>query len=396
MKTILISSFDMEIGGVERSLISLLENFDYENYAVDLMLYRHKGDFMSLVTNKVNLLEEIPQYTTFRKSISGVFKEKQYRIGISRILSRINADVIGRMKKMEESGYYQMQLMWKYALPFLPKEEKEYDVAISYLWPHYFIAEKIKAKKKIAWIHTDYSNVELDVKMDVKMWKEFDYIVAVSEECRNAFLKKYGELEKKVVVIENLTSPNFIKKMSKENIENPMVHDKRFKIITVARLSYAKGIDNAVKALKILKDKGYDNIAWYVVGYGGDEAKIKELIKNLRLEKDFVLLGKQINPYPHIQEADLYVQPSRYEGKAITVGEAQILSKPVMITNYTTAKSQVRDGIDGYIVELSVKGIADGIERLYEDSVIRKELSDNCSQKNHANIYELNKLYEII
>lgn len=189
MKNILISSFDMEIGGVERSLISLLENFDYENYAVDLMLYRHKGDFMSLVTNKVNLLEEIPQYTTFRKSISGIFKEKQYRIGISRILSRVNADVIGRMKKITEPGYYQMQLMWKYALPFLPKEEKEYDIAISYLWPHYFIAEKIKARKKIAWIHTDYSNLELDVKMDVKMWKEFDHIVAVSEECRNSFLK---------------------------------------------------------------------------------------------------------------------------------------------------------------------------------------------------------------
>ncbi|WP_217582054.1 glycosyltransferase, partial [Lysinibacillus sp. GbtcB16] len=231
--------------------------------------------------NKVNLLEEIPQYTTFRKSISGIFKEKQYRIGISRILSRVNADVIGRMKKITEPGYYQMQLMWKYALPFLPKEEKEYDIAISYLWPHYFIAEKIKARKKIAWIHTDYSNLELDVKMDVKMWKEFDHIVAVSEECRNSFLKKYGELENKVVVIENLTSPNFIKKMSKENIENPMVHDKRFKIITVARLSYAKGIDNAVKSLKILKDKGYDNIAWYVVGYGGDEAKIKDLIKSL-------------------------------------------------------------------------------------------------------------------
>lgn len=48
-KKILIASFDMEVGGVERSLISMLNNFDYENYEVDLMLYRHQGDFMNLL-----------------------------------------------------------------------------------------------------------------------------------------------------------------------------------------------------------------------------------------------------------------------------------------------------------------------------------------------------------
>ena len=378
MKNVLIASFDMEVGGVERSLISMLDNFDYKNYAVDLMLYRHQGDFMDLVTNKVNLLDEIYQYTTFRKSIGEIFKDKQYSIGVARILSRINADFTGKTKRITEPGYYQMQLMWKYALPFLPKIDKEYDVAFSYLWPHYFVADKIRAKKKIAWIHTDYSTIEPDINMDLKMWNKFDHIVAVSEACKNSFLKKYSKLENKVVVIENITSPDFIRKMANENIENPMTNDNRFKIITVARLSHAKGIDNAVRALKMLKDKGYDDIAWYVVGYGGDEAMIKDLIKDLKLE------------------ADLYVQSSRYEGKAVTVGEAQILSKPVMITNYTTAKSQVRDGFDGYITELSIEGVANGIEKLYKDSVMRKELTNNCSKTDYSNSYELDKLYEVI
>ncbi|PHA03080.1 glycosyl transferase [Bacillus pseudomycoides] len=394
MKTVLIASFDMEVGGVERSLISMLENFDYKRYAVDLMLYRHQGDFMDLVTNKVNLLDEIYQYTTFRKSIGEIFKDKQYSIGVARILSRINADFIGKTKRMTEPGYYQMQLMWKYALPFLPKIDKEYDVAISYLWPHYFVADKIRAKKKIAWIHTDYSTIEPDINMDLKMWNKFDHIVAVSEACKNSFLKKYSKLENKVVVIENITSPEFIRKMANENIENPMTNDNRFKIITVARLSHAKGIDNAVRALRMLKDKGHDDIAWYVIGYGGDETIIKDLIKDLKLEDDFMLLGKQTNPYPYMQEADLYVQPSRYEGKAVTVGEAQILSKPVIITNYTTAKSQVSDGFDGYITELSIEGIANGIEKLYKDSIMRKKLMDNCSKTDYANNYELDKLYE--
>lgn len=248
MKNVLVASFDMEVGGVERSLISMLENFDYKNYAVDLMLYRHQGDFLDLVPDQVNLLDEILQYTTFRKSIGESLKDKQYCIGFSRIFSKINAELIGRIKRVAEPGYHQMQLMWKYALPFLPKVDKEYDVAISYLWPHYYIADMVQAKKKIAWIHTDYSTLDLDISMDLKMWNKFDHIVAVSESCKNSFLKKYSELENKVIVIENITSPEFIKKMGDEAVDNPMLTDKRFKIVTVARLSHAKGIDNAVKA----------------------------------------------------------------------------------------------------------------------------------------------------
>ncbi|MED1009859.1 glycosyltransferase [Bacillus mycoides] len=396
MKDILVASFDMEVGGVERSLISMLEGFDYKKYAVDLMLYRHQGDFLELVCNKVNLLEEVPQYTTFRKSIGETLKDKEYGIGFSRILSKINTRFAGKAKGIVETGYYQMQLMWKYAIPFLPKLDKEYDVAISYLWPHYFVADKVKAKRKIAWIHTDYSTIETDIEMDLKVWNKFDYIVAVSEACKNSFLKKYSALKNKVIVMENITSPQFIRDMANEEIDTPMLLDNRFKIITVARLSHAKGIDNAVRALRILKDKGYENIAWYVVGYGGDETMIKSLIRDLKLENSFVLLGKQINPYPYIKEADLYVQPSRYEGKAVTVGEAQILAKPVLITNYTTANSQVKNGVDGYITELSVEGIADGIEKLYRDATVRKQLANNCSNTDYSNKYELNKLYEIM
>ncbi|HWJ78056.1 MAG TPA: glycosyltransferase [Niallia sp.] len=396
MKNILIASFDMEVGGVERSLISMLENFDYKNYAVDLMLYRHQGDFLELVSDKVNLLGEIPQYATFRKTIGEILKDKQYSIGLSRIFSKISADLLGKIKKVEEPGYYQMQLMWKQSLPFLPKVNKEYDFAISYLWPHYFVAEKVNAKKKISWIHTDFSTVETDIQLDLKMWHKFDYIVAVSEACKTSFLNKYGELENRVIVIENITSPEFIRKMANEKVDNPMMKDSRFKIITVARLSHAKGIDNAVRALKILKEKGYHDLAWYIVGYGGDESMIKDLIKESKLEDSFILLGKKTNPYPFMKAADLYVQPSRYEGKAVTVGEAQILSKPVMVTNYTTAHSQVKDGLDGCITELSVEGIATGIERLYKDSEKRKILINNCNNTNFSNSNELDKLYQIV
>jgi glycosyltransferase involved in cell wall biosynthesis len=396
MKTVMIASYDMEVGGVERSLISMLDNIDYRQYAVDLMLYRHQGDFMDLISSQASLLDEIPQYTTFRKSIAQTFKDRQFGIGLSRIVSKVNADWVGRMKQVAEPGYYQMQLMWKYALPYLPKLDKEYDVAISYLWPHYFIAEKVNAKKKIAWIHTDYSNVETDLKLDLKMWSKFDHIIAVSEACKQSFLVKYGELANKVVVIENINSPEFIRKMASKTAEaDPIMKDDRFKVMTVARLSHAKGIDNAVKALKVLQDRGLHDIAWYVVGYGGDEAMLKQLIAAYNLENSFILLGKKTNPYPYMKACDIYVQPSRYEGKAVTVTEAKILGMPVLITNYSTASSQVEDHVDGLICDLNVDGIADGIETLYSKRELRNELINNIKDKDYSNSEELEKLYGI-
>ena len=394
MKEILISSFDLEIGGVERSLISMLNNFDYDNYKVDLMLYSNTGDFMNLLNNKVNLMKENNKYSTFRKSIGQTIKERYVLIGLTRILAKIIANIKGRINNINEYGIYQMQFMWKYALPILPKLDKEYDVAISYLWPHYFIAEKVKAKRKIAWIHTDYSKIETDIALDLKMWNKFDYIMAVSEECKRAFLRKYPSLENKVKVMENITSPEFIRRMAEEEI-GESIDDDSFKLVSVARLSHAKGIDNAVKALKILHNKGLTNIKWYVVGYGGDEKLIRSLIKENKLEDSFILLGKKINPYPYMKMADLYVQPSRYEGKAVTVTEAQILGKPVLITNYTTAQSQVKNNIDGYICDLSSEGIVNGIEKLYLDKEFRNKLSNECHKTNYSNNYILENLYKL-
>ena len=193
MKKILISSFDLEIGGVERSLINMLNSFDYENYDVDFMLYSHTGDFMNLIPDKVNLLKESDDYRTIRMPISSVFKNHKYRLGIGRLLAR---------RKAKGNGIAQMQYMWKYCLPYLPKVEEKYDVAISFLWPHYCVTEKVDADIKIGWIHTDYTKIDTDIEMDIKMWQKLDYIVAVSEECKNAFLMKYPNINKDILLRE--------------------------------------------------------------------------------------------------------------------------------------------------------------------------------------------------
>ncbi len=394
MKDILITSFDMEVGGVERSLINLLNNFDYEQHQIDLLIYSHTGDFMSLLPLEPNLLPENKQYKTFRQGIKEVFLNKYFMIGVARLYSYMAAKVYGQKYQFKESGIYQMQLIWEKCLPFLSPVKKEYDVAISYLWPHYFVANKVKARIKIAWIHTDHSTMETNLEMDLKVWSQYDYIISISDEVTKSFLSQYPSLESKIVMIENITSPQFIRMMANENDQIPF-HPEHFNIVSVGRLCYPKGYDNAVKALRILHDRGYTNLKWYIVGYGGDEPMLRELIAQNGLEDSFILLGKKINPYPYIKACDLYVQPSRYEGKAVTVTEAQILYKPVLITNYETAHSQLKNEFDGYITEKSIEGIANGVEKLYLDAQLREQLVEGCKQSSYGNADELQKLYSL-
>lgn len=395
MKKVLITSFDMGIGGVERSLVNMLDNFDYNNYSVDLMLYRHQGEFLDMISDKVNLLDEKEGYNSFGEPLDKVIKDGKYALASARIKAKLMATSTKLTKKVDEIGYYQDQLANKYSNKYLDNMETEYDVAISYVWPHDMVAYKVKADKKIAWIHTDYSTIYVDRRIDLQLWNKFDYIVSISQECTDAFVKIYPSLKEKIILVENIRAPKFINKMANEECED-MADSDDIKLLTVGRLCYPKAIDNAIKAMKVLRDKDVNNVKWYVVGYGPDEAMLKELIKENKLEDRFFLLGKKINPYPYMKKCDIYIQPSRYEGKSVTVLEAQMLGKPVLITNYPTAKSQLKHNIDGYITDLSVDGIVKGIEKLINDVKLRSKLEENTKEFDYSNVEELEKLYEII
>lgn len=396
-KEILISVYDMEIGGIERSLINMLESFDYERYNVSLLVCCHRGDFMHLIPRQVNLLPEISSYSVFRKSVTQCAKEGRYGAVLIRFLAKSLASIKARRRKFVEGpGYIQMQLEARFSSLILPRLQNEYDLAISYAWPHDIVIKKVRAIKKVAWIHTDYSKLEIDNKLDLEGWDKFDQIVSISDACTDSFLTKYSGLKDKIIPIENITSPDFVRKLANEESGIELEEDAFFNIVSVGRLSYVKGFDMAVEALNILHERGMTNIKWHVVGFGGYGEELRKLIAHKQLEDSFLLLGKKSNPYPYIYQCDLYVQPSRYEGKAVTVTEAQILGKPIIITNYPTSTSQVKDGIDGMICDTSPDGIADSIERLYRNSELRSKLANYVNSQSYSNNSELNKLYRLL
>lgn len=395
MKTrIFIAIQYLEIGGAERSLIGLLNAIDYTHYEVDLFVYRHTGEFMNLIPKEVNLLPEIKKYTTISRPIKDIIKEGYLDIALGRLWAHYQAKRFQKKTKAEESIAI-FQYVASYTTPFLPSLEHlgEYDLAISFLIPHNIVRDKVKAKQKWAWIHTDYSFVSMDTMHELPVWNAYDQIISISESVTKGFLSKFPSLKDKIRLMENILSEKFVREQAEEKISLPK--NDAVRLCTVARFSYPKAIDRAVQICKALIDKGM-KIVWYIVGYGGDEAIIREQIQATGMEEHFILLGKQMNPYPYIQACDIYVQPSRYEGKAVTVREAQILEKPVVITNFPTAPSQLIDGVDGIIVPNEVEGAANGIADFIRDKQKQQAIIAYLQTHHYGNEEEVNQIYQAL
>lgn len=428
-KRIFIAIHYLEIGGAERSLIGLLNALDYTKYEVDLFVYEHRGEFMKMIPKQVNLLPEISSYAAIEKPLKEVIKSGHIGIALGRLLAKRRGKRFAQQHPGKESIAV-FQYVHTYVTPLLPSLHKygEYDLAISFLIPHNIVRDKVKAKQKWAWIHTDYSFLEMDTEIELPVWSAYDKIVSISDDVTKGFLSKFPSLENKIILIENILSEQFVREQAGDGLKfkddslkckveslkcnvdglgpntlhlkpltlNPhpsTLHltPSTINLLSVGRFSYAKAFDRAVHICKAIIDKGID-IRWYIVGFGGEEEKIKKVIHETGMEERFILVGKQLNPYPFIKACDVYIQPSRYEGKAVTVREAQILCKPVVITNYATASSQVLDGIDGIIVPNDIEGAAEGIAAFLQNKQKQQEIVAYLQNHHYGNEGEVKKI----
>ena len=395
-KKILITMTYMHIGGGERSLLGLLHSFDYSKYDVDLFIFSHEGDFMNQIPKKVNLLPENKYYKVLCQSLQALKSEKRFFWYILKYLAVLVAILRFKISKIESHEYGITQYIESFIVPFLPKiNNKEYDIALSFMNYHSIIKEKVNAKICCGWFHTDFSVVRGFLKKSSKNWDKMDYIVNVSKEANNTFIKYHPNLKNKCIVIENILSDKFVRTQAEEPILDLNYSQNDIKILTIGRYSYQKAYDRAIRSFILLKKK-YKNIKWYIIGCGEEQEMISKMIKDNHLENDFIDLGKKVNPYPYYKMCDIYAQPSNYEGKSVTVREAQMLGKPIVITNYTTAPSQIKNGVDGIICEMSDEGVANAISNLIENNQLREKLSENCLNNNYGNESEIEKIYSLI
>jgi glycosyltransferase involved in cell wall biosynthesis len=391
-KKLLFVIDSLAIGGAEKSLISLLNLIDQSIYEVDLLLFKKGGELETFIPDYVKVLP-LPNYHKF---MSGnkfpIHKKALY------LYYRYKASVNLRLNKIIQVPLHSEQVIYnciKKILVFPTKNN--YDAAIAYSqgMPTYFVADKVDATKKFAWINTDYKNTQYNKDIDYNSYRKMDKIVAVSQNTLNSVSKIREEYKNKVDLILDIIDPVLINKMAEEKFENNFEQNK-VNIVTVGRLEKVKGYDRAIKVASLLRNEGY-NFNWIVIGEGPERTNLQELINSYDLSKHFYLVGKKINPYPYMKNCDIYVQTSTKEGFGLTVCEAKILKKPVICTDFPTAKEIITNGIDGFIVQHEIHSIKKAIIDLINNGKLYKQIKTNLELSTTYNtVKEINKFYSLL
>lgn len=378
------------LGGISKSLLALLNELDYSKYEIDMLLMRQEGIFVPMIPRQVTLLPE-PLSIEFRNPHPKNFLKNLSTLSFSEWLKWMGFSIKCSFARVMGGLHRHIQVMDMWIGKNTSSINKHYDAAIAYQGGRciYYLVEKVDAKVKIGYVHTDYKMSEIDYMLkpvDKHYFPRLNAIVTISPKCKQSLIEEFPEIADKIHVIENICSPRLIYSMADEQINDfDENYDVEVKIVTMGRFDIqVKGIDIAIGAAKILKDKGV-KFRWYFVGDGNQRAEVEKLIIDNALQKDVILLGAKANPYPYIQQCDIYVQPSRYEGKSVALDEVKALYKPVVVTNFSTVYDQFVNGKTALVCDMNPADVARQIERLMIDKELRNSLISNLQHEKVGN-----------
>lgn len=380
-KKIIFVTKALWIGGIETALINLLNYFDYDKYDVTLLVFHAELDMLNQINKQchVIILDREKTYTNNEPYKFCWMYHLTETSDNPSFLHKIMMWTVPVIKWIENRLYI------RYIRNFM--ENTHYDTAIVY---SDVAAETtlraILADKYLMFYH---HGAMRHVYHDQIAYKRCDKIIAVSENQANELRKFVPESADKIIVIHNLTDVDGIRAKAKFQTEETFDKTK-FNIVSVGRVSHEKGMDIAVQVCAKLIADGFKNIQWWIVGDGPAMEEVLNTIKTYHMEEYVITVGMQNNPYPYIRQADLYVQPSRFEGYPMTILEALILGKNVVSTNNNGAKEIIQNGINGLLCEMDVELMMKTIENLLNRAEISDMLSENVKQ---IDFERLNKSY---
>lgn len=392
-KNILFIINNLNCGGAEKALISLLQSIDYSKYNVDLFVFKHEGVFFENVPKQVIILKEekiVPYlYSSTKSAIIKAIKN----FNLQAIYLRL---ILLFLSKKYKNGVLVEQYFWRYYAKALPKLNKNYDVAIGFQEknPIYFCIDKVRANSKIGWIHTDLENLKIDFKNELYYFEKLDYLITVSDGLTQRLKAKLPQFASKIKTIENIVSAKTINDLSKEVIDFTFDNDY-FNIIYVGRIAQEKGLFLGLEAVTNLIKKGF-KVRWYLIGEGNKKDELLAVANQNNIAESLFFLGLKSNPYPYIFNADCFLLPSFYEGKSISLEEAKLLYKPIVITDFSSAKDQINDGFTGQIASMDANSIADKLEQLISDKNLQLSFKENLKNTVLGTEHEIEKLYKLI
>lgn len=210
---ILIVMHYMYIGGAETALVGLLAALDRQRVQVDLFLHDHRGEMMQFIPEWVNVLPPVAPYTMLERPITELVRRGFWRLAAARLLAKRKAAQAYRRSGSSLPNACAFDYMSAQTTPLLPpiNPAVEYDLAISFCTPHRIVQTKVRARRKVAWIHTDYTRIWVDAARELPVWQSFDYIASISSDVTRTFLQVFPSLQPKIVEIENILSPQFVR-----------------------------------------------------------------------------------------------------------------------------------------------------------------------------------------
>lgn len=369
-KEILFMIINMNVGGTERALLNMIDEIDNTQYNVTILMLEKYGGFLENIPSWVSI-KYVAEYKYIKHiynnppihSFKELIKQGKLKQGLSIVLSHLVYKITN-----DRSIYF------KYILKDCKCIDNEYDVAIAYAGPmdliSYYVIHKIKAKKKIQWIHFDVTKIDCNKVFMEKLYRQIDKIYVVSKEGKDKLDKLIPSLKSKTEVFHNIVSKNKILRMAEEGQGfNDEFNSTR--ILTVGRLSKEKGQDMIMPVISRLKSDGY-KFRWYLVGDGNLRGKCEQLIEQYGIENECILLGSKSNPYTYMKECDIYVQPSRYEGYCVTTIEAKVLNKFIVVTDVNGMKEQMNGEENCFIVDINEYKLYEGIKKILDNNSIKK------------------------
>jgi glycosyltransferase involved in cell wall biosynthesis len=384
----------MNVGGTEKALLTMFSEIDKEKYDVTLLMLEEFGGFLDDIPEWVNI-----KYVNYYSDIKSVLNKPLHTTALEQVKS-------GRIGEFIKYSYFYLLskikkdriFLFKHILKNYPNLEKEYDLAVAYAGPmdfiSYFVTNKIKAKKKIQWVHFDITKINFNYKFAEKIYSKFNKILVVSEQAKYKVIENLPSLKDNVEVFYNIVSQNLVRRISDE--ESFTDEFNGIRILTVGRFTKEKNQSMTIPILARLKSDGY-NVRWYCIGDGGDyKSECERLIKSYNLEDSYILLGTKTNPYPYMKDCDLYVQPSLHEGYCITLAEARCFDNPIIATNFTGAREQLIETGCGIVSNINENDLYLKIKEIFDNDKLREKIKSNLRNHTFDTSKEIDKLYKVV
>lgn len=399
MKKVLFVINTLGCAGAETALIQLLKSLDEKEYEISLYVLMGQGEMIDKIPEHVKLLNK---HYCKDSVLSGQGKRAMMKT-VWRTFWK-NGEVLGKFayivrtfSAMRKTGKIQPdKILWRVISDGSPRFEETYDLAVAYLegGSAYYVAEHVKAKKKAAFIHIDYESSGYTRTMDRNCFDKIDRIFTVSDEVKQHFLNVYPKYRDKVMVFHNIINQDEIRRKAEEGSGFSDRFDG-IRLLTVGRLTYQKAYDIAIDAMKLIKDRGY-KIRWYILGEGNERPALEKKVKELGLEKEFLMPGAEPNPFPYYKQADIYVHATRFEGKSIAIQEAQTLGCAIIASDCNGNREQIVQGEDGLLCRMDPESIAEAVISLADDREKRIQLGNAAKEKEIVHKGEIQLLLELM